>query len=571
MMTKKTLKRATAFGLCLAMCGASMAPVSAASKSTNKKEEVVYANLKEDGALDQCYVVNIMYPDNNKFTDYGDYTSIKNLTTTDNLTLKDNTVTGTSDAQKLYYEGYLEGANLPWNIDIHYYLDDKEVKAEDLAGKDGALKIKISIKKNKDCKKDFFKNFALQSTVTLDSDKCSNIKASGATIANVGSDKQLTYTILPNQGKDITITADVEDFEMESMAFNGIRLNLDFDFDSLDSSELTDKVNEIIDATGTLNSGAVTLDNGASAVETGSKNLTSGIAQIKSGLTTLNSKSSSLTKGSKEVKQALRTINSSLENVSISSKKLKQLSSSSTQIKSGINSLVSGLNSLKGGIDQYEKGVGGSISGVSKKTQAAISQLKQLAANDPDNASTYNNIIQLLQAGAAGEDVLNTIQGQLSSSGSLMKGAKSLQTNYAKFDSSIQDLVDSLSTLSSSMTKLKSGISLLVDNYDTLDKGISDYTEGVAKIVAGYNKVYEGAVTLTKGTESLHKGTKSLVSGTSEFKNKTSNMDSQIETTVSDLTDQMLGKDYTSKSFVSNKNKNIKSVQFVLKTDAIKK
>lgn len=50
--------------------------------------------------------------------------------------------------------------------------------------------------------------------------------ADGATVANVGSNKQLAYTILPNKGADIEITADVKNFEMSGIAINGIKLNL---------------------------------------------------------------------------------------------------------------------------------------------------------------------------------------------------------------------------------------------------------------------------------------------------------------------------------------------------------
>lgn len=45
------------------------------------------------------------------------------------------------------------------------------------------------------------------------------IQADGATIANVGADKQISYTILPGKGLDAEITADVTDFEMEAAAW----------------------------------------------------------------------------------------------------------------------------------------------------------------------------------------------------------------------------------------------------------------------------------------------------------------------------------------------------------------
>lgn len=45
------------------------------------------------------------------------------------------------------------------------------------------------------------------------------IQTDGATIANVGADKQISYTILPGKGLDAEITADVTDFEMDAAAW----------------------------------------------------------------------------------------------------------------------------------------------------------------------------------------------------------------------------------------------------------------------------------------------------------------------------------------------------------------
>lgn len=42
--------------------------------------------------------------------------------------------------------------------------------------------------------------------------KCQNIEADQATIANVGSNKRLSYIILPGEGANLEITADVTDY-----------------------------------------------------------------------------------------------------------------------------------------------------------------------------------------------------------------------------------------------------------------------------------------------------------------------------------------------------------------------
>ena len=162
----------------------------AATNNTNNegKEEVIYINLNGNGEVDNVYAVNIL--GTKDIIDYGDYSDIRNMNTTDSLFYSNGKVTGTNSAEKLYYQGTLNEIEIPWNIKINYYLDGKEVNPDNLAGRTGALEIKISITQNEKCNSIFFENYALQSTLTLDSEKCTNIEADGATIANVGSDKQ---------------------------------------------------------------------------------------------------------------------------------------------------------------------------------------------------------------------------------------------------------------------------------------------------------------------------------------------------------------------------------------------
>ena len=235
-----------------------------------------------------------------------------------------------------------QNTEMPWTIQVRYKLDGVEYAPSELAGKSGKLEISISIKENKKCKKNFFENYALQTVVQLDTNLCENIKSDEATMANVGGLKQLTYTILPGNEKDIKITSDVTDFEMSEIQVNGINLNLGLDKDSIDTSSLTGELDKLKDAVNDLDDGANELNDGAKKLDDGAVTLTDGIKTIQDGLDQLNSKSSSLTSGSSEVLSALKTIQSSLNNVSTSSKDLKQLSSASTSIKSGIDSFVKG-------------------------------------------------------------------------------------------------------------------------------------------------------------------------------------------------------------------------------------
>ena len=625
----KTYNKIIAVAMAGAICGSTaFSSISLAATKSSEKEEVIYANLTSSGDIEKIYAVNIF--EDKDIVDYGVYDTVKNMNTMDKINYSNGKVTIQNSEDKLYYQGIMkQNTQMPWTIKVRYKLDGVEYAPSELAGKSGKLEISISIKENKNCKKNFFENYALQTVVQLDTNLCENIKSDEATMANVGGLKQLTYTILPGNEKDIKITSDVTDFEMSEIQVNGINLNLGLDKDSIDTSSLTGELDKLKDAVNDLDDGANELNDGAKKLDDGAVTLTDGIKTIQEGLDQLNSKSSSLTSGSSEVLSALKTIQSSLNNVSTSSKDLKQLSSASTSIKSGIDSLVNGLKIVDSSIDTYNSSLKkaglNSASELAQKNKQALSALgitntqrklysaytsggsqavsaelaklaqagdseavklyKQVSAGNTDAVTQYVqaagkliSVETLLKADASyiegSSKLINGIDAQMSTSSgqtTLMSGAVSLQTNYKKFDASIQDLVSSLNNLMANMTQLKSGINKLTDNYATLDSGIKEYTSAVNKITNGYSKVYEGALDLVSGTHSLYKGTTELTDGTGEFKGETSDLDSKVDDEVDSMIDNFAGGDFEVESFVSDKNTDVDSVQFVIKTEAIKK
>lgn len=277
----KYMKKITALLLvALLMVGVMPISVFAAAENT-PKEEVVYINLNTDGTVKEIVVVNIFDLDEDgEIIDYGKYENLRNMTTNEKIGYANETVTIDAEAGKLYYEGKLDSKAMPWTIAIRYYMDGKEYSAGDIAGKSGDMKLTVQITENRDCIGNFFEGYALQATVTLDSEKCSNIHADGATIANVGRNKQLTYTILPNMGADIEITAKVTDFEMSSIAINGIKLNLNIE---IDDTTIQNRIDEIIGAVKDLDDGVGKLKDGAGELSSGLAGITSKNNELLSG------------------------------------------------------------------------------------------------------------------------------------------------------------------------------------------------------------------------------------------------------------------------------------------------
>ena len=331
---KNIILKTMAIALSASLGAGSVLPVLA-SDNEILKDENVYVTLREDGTVSDVYVVNeFTSTSDSEVTDYGNYSSVKNLTTDSEITQNGDQVYVDVTKGKFYYQGNLETKDIPWNISISYKLNGKEISASDLAGKSGHIEITIKTTENKNCNDVFFENYLLQATVVLNTDLCTNIAASGATAGNVGKNRQLIYNIMSGQEKTIEIEADVEDFEMEGITFQGVPMGFDINKDSIDTSSLKDKTKEITDATKDLDDGAKELKDGTADALEGSQELSDGTDTLASGTATLLDGGNTLNSGS------------------------KTLLSGAVSLQNGIKQYTSGTASLISGMKQYIKGTG---------------------------------------------------------------------------------------------------------------------------------------------------------------------------------------------------------------------
>lgn len=306
------------------------------------KEEVIYGNLAHDGSVEKIYAINIFDSDN--ITDYGRYSDVKNLTTEDKITLKDDTVSVHPSETPFYYEGTLEDAELPWDIDIIYKLDGRQVDASELAGLSGNLEIIFEVERNDACDDFFYDNYALQITAVLDGNYCRNITAEDATIANVGSDKQITYTLLPGKGMSGSITSEVSDFEMDEITINGISLNLNID---IDDEELLSAARDLEDGTGRLNDGVGNINDAAGQLSDGAEELSAineGAAALSEGAEELEKGTSKLSDGASQLHE---NVSGTDERISDEIDRITSEMTGNDEVRSFISSKNSDVSSVQ--------------------------------------------------------------------------------------------------------------------------------------------------------------------------------------------------------------------------------
>ena len=419
--TKKSITAAVCFSMVLG----NTLPVMA--EENPQKEENVYASLEEDGTVSGVYVVNEYdLEKDTRITDYGDYTEVTNLTTEDKIEETADGYTVEGKKGKFYYQGNLETKELPWKIQISYYLNGEKKNLKELAGESGNLEIRISVKKNEKVKGDYFEDYLLQATVTLDSEKCKNIQAEGATLANVGADKQILYNIMAGQEKEFSITSEVTDFEMDGISFQGVPMSFAIDTVSLDMTALYEQTDELKEAVSRLDEGAGSLKEGTGELAKGSSrlldatgSLAQGAVSLKTGTDGAASGSSSLVRGSQELETGIGTYLNGVSSAASGSKSLIQgadsLKEGAPVLEAGAGQLAEGTRTYTEGTESYIDGVQAYISGVDQLKEGAgqLSGLKNLGEVSQGVTVLKDSSQQLTDGAAALSDGLEALQSQL--------------------------------------------------------------------------------------------------------------------------------------------------------------
>ena len=508
------------------------------------KEEVVYGKLAADGAVQRLYTVSRLEGKAGRtITDYGDYTAVRNMTTTDPLAYADGAVTVTPAADgALYYEGAMDPAAtaLPWLIEVHYILDGVERAPEDLAGRSGALILRISVQPNPACTGDWFDQYALQTTVTLDTASASNIRAAGGTIASVGSQRQIIFTLLPGQTSEVEVAADVTNFTMPAITLNGIQLQLKLDIDGV---ALTNRLSQLTTGTGQLDEGAAALS--------------AGIAALEQGLTLLTDQNALLTGGSAAVNSALTQLQSALSGISASSDQLDLLLDASKQIGSGIEQLDDGVALLESQVsyDAFKEILaqnGLDLDTLAAGNATAIALLQGLTGLPFGVGEQISQIVLLLQGNTALAGAMQLYLDTVGQGiGALRQGTAAVREGYAAFDSGIQAMAGVLNGMLQNMALLSDAVTTLASQYGVFDTGVNAYTQGVEQVLAG--------------TQQLSAASLLLVAGAHQLYTETSNM--QLDEELGALLDTLSAAGAPA-SFTSEKNA-VSALQFALQTEPI--
>ena len=537
------------------------------------REEVIYSILDGEGAVQSLYAVNILdVTGAGEIDDHGDYTEVTNLTNLRELTYRNGVMTTVADVGKFYYQGTMANKALPWNFSISYSLDGEKVSPSALPGAEGHLDIRIATTCNEDADPTFFAHYMLQVTVTLDTELCENIAAPGGTMANAGSDKMLTFMVLPGQDGRMTVSADVTAFEMAGISFAAVPFSMTFDLG--DVSELTAGFTSLADAVQQLDDGITALRDGAEALSGGADALSDGSGEFQAGLQTLSSNSAALTDASAQILGAMQLMDRLLslpELEEIDRPGLQAAFQALTRLGNALTDAVFGFRQLA---ERYAQACDAMDAAVAAIPDAALSgeTLASLQAANPEQAAALETLIESYQAA-------QNVRATYAEASGVYAELRGKLTELAEACGSMSDFVNSAhstmrallgSDLLSSASEMQSGFHALSDGYAQFHEGLLAYTGGVDQLAAGYTGLNDGAAQLADGTAQLADGVGAYAEGVHTFNISARQIPGLMQTKISALLASFTGGDFAPVSFVSSDNENVRAVQFVIKSADIR-
>lgn len=537
------------------------------------REEVIYSILDGEGAVQSLYAVNILdVTAPGEIADHGDYTAVTNLTNLRELTYQNGLVSTIADAGKFYYQGTMANQALPWNFSISYALDGEKVSPSTLPGAEGHLELHIVTTRNEEADSSFFAHYMLQITVTLDTELCENITAPGGTTANAGSDKMITFMVLPGQDGDMTVSADVTAFEMAGISFAAVPFSMSFDLG--DVSELTSGMTALTDAVQQLDDGIAALRDGAFALSDGADALSDGSGEFQTGLQTLSSNSAALTEASAQILGAMEMIDRllslpNLDHIDLSC--LQEAFQALTRLGNALADIVFDFRQLAARYAQACDAMDAAVAAIPDATLSSET-LATLHAANPEQAAALQTLIETYQAAqhvkatyAEARGVYAELRGKLTE---LAESCGSMSDLVHSTHATMRELLSG--DLLSSITEMQGGFHALSDGYRQFHEGLVAYTGGVDQLASGYTGLNDGTAQLADGTAQLADGVGAYAEGVHTFNISAQQIPVLMQAKISALLTSFGGGDFTPVSFVSSDNENVRAVQFVIKSADIR-
>lgn len=511
---KHSLTTSLAVGMSV-MMGA--VPVYAAGSTDTQnvyKEETVYVNADATGNSDEVTVSDWLKNSGSvsgNLTDESILKEIKNVKGDETFTENGDQLTWNTAGEDIYYQGTTD-KELPVSVKLTYFLDGKEVKADELKGKSGHLKIQVQYTNNEkktvtvDGKEEeVYTPFVMMTGMILPNETFSNVTIDNGKVISDGSRNIVVGFGMPGlkdsldldeettkeaEDKGVTIPenfemeADVTDFTMSStftVALTDLLDDMDMD-NIIDVDSLKDSLNELEDAALELVSGSGTLADGASTLADGVSSYTAGADELNAGIQKYLGSNGELNGSVTEYVNGVGKV----------VKGVKDYTSGTNALANGVTSYVAGEQKIAAGaaqLSQLSKGL--------EQVQTAVDTLSKAA--DGKGEATDDLVIaanqlaagtKQLQAVLGSEEVtalLTQVNGMVTTGNELISATESLSASLQT------GIATPVANIAAALTGMETQLNAINTQLGTLQSDCETAVADVNAKITDYNTKVDAA------------------------------------------------------------------------------
>ncbi len=535
------------------------------------KEESVYVNADADGDAEKITVSDWLKNAgvNGTLKDKSELKDITNVKGDETFEQSGDGVSWNAGAQDIYYQGTTD-KELPVGVKLVYELDGKEISPEELPGKSGALKIRVSytnrsrVTKTIDGKKQkMYTPFFMATGLILPTDKFTNVEVDGGKVINEGTNNIVVGFGVPGMAdsldvsgelaekfqEEFTVSADVTDFSIgNTFTYASASLLSDFDLEDSDTFEeleekletLTDASEELVDGTNSLADGIEELGEKFDAFAKGEKDLNKGI-------NTLAKSGKKLEKG---VKEYVTGVDDLAGGTTSYVNGAKQITDGNKQLYQAVKDMPHSYKEFSEGIKQYttavdtlgEKKTGDALKAGAASVASGISTLHTNLSDLESSYDSYDQLVKGIQAQAAqcsdevqkqtllayAEKLKELSKGQKNSVSALVKatgGESDLKKGADQVSGGVKKMVEGAQTISGKSASLREADGKMTSSVSALTVNIEKLKNGSEKLSQNDRKLLAGAKKLLKAGKSVRKGSRQLISGAGELKKGSGKLD----------------------------------------------
>lgn len=480
----------------------------------SKKEEMVSVQADAAGNPSKLTVDTKLsgISGNGAVEDMSDLKDISNAQGDEQFSESDGKLYWQNLRNDISYTG-TSSSSLPVDVKMTYFLDETVIDPNDLAGKNGHVKIRFDYT-NHVSYETVHVPFVCMSVLMMDEDSFSNIQVKNGKVMSSDGTSTIVGFAMPSLREDLNLSsyedididipqyveveADTTDFSLdftETIVSNGVFSEIE-DEDLNDLREMSDAFKNLGEAGNTLVDGGKKLSSAFDEIKQGTEGyldgvdaLSSGLSELKEVSSTINENTSALVEGSKALSDMLNAIDvNALDTTAMSvmtsvkndvvmianvSKMMETLSTSFTSLSSSMQSVFD-----ESQIDEEKK------QEITKQLEDCSTTLVEMQEQLSASFTDLENQISVF----GGVD-LEALKSQLLS---LQETTKALSQGTTALSNGINGLDGGLTQLSDAFTQAIQNNQTLKNAYSQYASGLKEFEDGIAKLnTEGLQKLYE--------------------------------------------------------------------------------